>query len=123
VTEPIGSEATAPEQDGSRQDDTVREGLGEAVPETEPDPYRADADVAAPDASSDAEGSHDASSHEIDAARAESVADDPEAANGQVAAALAELTAAADRPPADQVEAFAAAHETLQATLARIDDH
>jgi hypothetical protein len=104
--------------------------LGEAVPETEPEPY-ADTDAATPDASSDAERSDEASSHEIDeassheidAAGAESVADDPEEANGQVAAALAELDAAADWPPADQVAAFTAAHETLQATLARIDDH
>jgi len=51
------------------------------------------------------------------------VADDPDQANGQVAAALAELDAAAEWPPADQVAAFTAAHETLQATLARIDDH
>jgi hypothetical protein len=50
-------------------------------------------------------------------------ADDPGVANGQVAAALAELDAAADWPPADQVAAFTAAHEALQATLARIDDH
>lgn len=54
---------------------------------------------------------------------ADEPANEPEAANGQVAAALAELDAAADWPPADQVAAFTAAHETLQATLARIDDH
>jgi hypothetical protein len=49
--------------------------------------------------------------------------DDPEAADGQVTAALAELDAAAGWPPAEQVAAFGTAHETLQATLARIDDH
>ena len=49
--------------------------------------------------------------------------DDPEAADGQVTAALVELDAAAGWPPADQVAVFATAHETLQATLARIDDH
>ncbi len=70
-----------------------------------------------PDASADIAVSGEAS---VDAG---AVADDPEQANGQVAAALAELDAAAGWPPADQVAAFTAAHETLQATLARIDDH
>jgi hypothetical protein len=56
-------------------------------------------------------------------AHAEPVADDPEAANGEVEDALAGLDAAAEWPAADQVAAFTAAYETLQATLARIDDH
>jgi hypothetical protein len=43
-------------------------------------------------------------------------------AEGRVAAVLADLDAASDLPPADQVAAFETAQETLQATLARIDD-
>ena len=45
------------------------------------------------------------------------------AAEASVGAALAGLEAVRDRPPADQVDAFTAAHEALQATLARIDEH
>jgi len=45
------------------------------------------------------------------------------AAEASVAAALAGLEAVRDRPPGDQVAAFAAAQEALQATLARIDEH
>ena len=41
----------------------------------------------------------------------------------QVGAALGELDVVAGWPPDDQVAAFTAAHQTLQATLARIDDH
>jgi len=49
---------------------------------------------------------------------------DPALAEAQrdVAAALARLDAVAGSDAADQVTAFAEAHETLQATLARIDD-
>jgi hypothetical protein len=107
--------------------------------ESEPELHGSDADAKAPGVSSGVEASGDASRlgdgsrpdddlarTEPDAgdpARTEPVADDPEAANEHVAAALAELDAAADWPPSDQVAAFTAAHETLQATLARIDDH
>ena len=108
MTEPID-----PLRDGSDRDRLAPTG-----PDTGPDALGADPDAAAPDASSE-RGSGESSGD----AGAETVADDPEQANGQVAAALAELDAAADRPPADQVTAFTAAHETLQATLARIDDH
>jgi hypothetical protein len=40
-----------------------------------------------------------------------------------VSAATDELDAVADWPPADQVAAFAQAHQALQATLAGIDGH
>lgn len=46
-----------------------------------------------------------------------------EAAEARVAAALADIDAVADRPPADQVPAFATAQQTLQATLAGIDEN
>jgi hypothetical protein len=42
-------------------------------------------------------------------------------AQAAVAAATGELDAVADWPPADQVAAFAQAHQALQATLAGID--
>ena len=43
------------------------------------------------------------------------------AAKARLAAALAEIDARFGRPPAEQVSAFAEAHQTLQATLSRID--
>ena len=111
------TEPTDPGRDGSGQDHPAQAG-----PETEPQSLRADADEAAPDGPADLAGFR-AASDDVDDAGANPVADDPEQANEQVAAALAELDAAAEWPPADQVAAFTAAHETLQATLARIDDH
>ena len=45
-----------------------------------------------------------------------------EAAERDVTAALADLEAASDRPPAEQIPAYTKVHQTLQATLARIDD-
>jgi hypothetical protein len=123
VTEPTDSQ-----RDGSGRDQLAQTG-----PDTEPETRWADADEAAPDASAEMTGSGEArdvsgettGSGEArdDVDDADAVADDPEHANGPVAAALAELDAAADWPPADQVAAFTAAHEALQATLARIDDH
>jgi hypothetical protein len=44
-----------------------------------------------------------------------------EAAKARLAAALAEIDAKFGRPPSEQVAAFAEAHQTLQATLNRID--
>jgi len=44
-----------------------------------------------------------------------------EAAKAKLTAALAEIDAHFGRPPAEQVAAFTEAHQTLQATLARID--
>ncbi len=38
-------------------------------------------------------------------------------------AALSDIDDVSGWPPADQVAAYTAAHRTLQATLARIDDH
>jgi hypothetical protein len=49
-------------------------------------------------------------------------ADAVEAARQRVDAAIAELDAVADQPPAAQLPAFAAAHEALRSTLAGIDD-
>ncbi len=46
-----------------------------------------------------------------------------EAAREEIMAALSDIDDASGWPPADQVAAYAAAHRTLQATLARIDDH
>jgi hypothetical protein len=45
-----------------------------------------------------------------------------EAAERDVTAALADLDAAGDRPPAEQIPAYTKVHQALQATLARIDD-
>jgi hypothetical protein len=109
VTEPID-----PQRDGSE-----RERRAPNNPDTGPEALGADADAAAPDASSETAPSAEVSGD----GGADPVADDPEQADEQVAVALAELDAAADWPPADQVAAFIAAHETLRATLARIDDH
>ena len=145
MTEPID-----PQRDGSERDRLAPVGA-DAGPESRTadagmEFRTADADDAVPDASADIAESGEASEDSADAAdgddpadgneaadrdvagdgdvaAADTVADDPERANGQVAAALAELDAAADWPPEDQVSAFTAAHETLQATLARIDDH
>ncbi|HZD97970.1 MAG TPA: hypothetical protein VE132_07385 [Micromonosporaceae bacterium] len=107
-----GGDASVPNDDPARTepdaDDSVR-----SEPDDD-DPARIE-----PDAVDSARTDADA----VDPVRSEPDADDPEAANEHVAAALAELDAAADRPPSDQVAAFTAAHETLQATLARIDDH
>jgi hypothetical protein len=44
-------------------------------------------------------------------------------ARQDVASALAALADAEERPAAEQVSAFDEAYETLQATLARIDEH
>jgi hypothetical protein len=44
-------------------------------------------------------------------------------AQARVSAAVDELDAVADWPPADQVAAFTSAHQALQATLAGIDGH
>ena len=44
-----------------------------------------------------------------------------EAAKAKLTAALAEIDARFGRPPAEQVAAFTEAHQTMQATLARID--
>jgi hypothetical protein len=54
----------------------------------------------------------------------EPAADDPiERGSGHAAvdAAVQAVEAAADLPPADQIEAYEAAHQTLQETLATID--
>jgi len=129
--------------DGQR-DGSGRDRLAQTGPETEPQMQGAAVDEAAPDASADVARSDEASvdyagdasvndagdpsvndtgEASVNDTGEDPVADDPDQANGQVAAALAELDAAAGWPPADQVAAFTAAHETLQATLARIDDH
>jgi len=50
------------------------------------------------------------------------VEDGAEAAERDVTAALADLDAASDRPPSEQIPAYTKVHQTLQATLARIDD-
>ncbi len=123
MTEPID-----PQRDGSERDRLAPTGA-----DTGPQSRASDADVAVPDPSPDIaewgetsdDDGDDAAADPVaaDPVAADPVADDPERANGQVAAALAELEAAADWPPADQVAAFTAAHETLQATLASIDDH
>ena len=114
--EPIASDSIESEpieaRDGSEQDRLAQTGPTRRRRE-------ADAGEVASEASTSMAGSDDAS----DDAGAAAAPDDPEQASGQVAAALAELDAAAEWPPADQVAAFTAAHETLQATLARIDDH
>jgi len=57
--------------------------------------------------------------HELDEAGDDDDMD--EAAKARLAAALAEVDARFGRPPAEQVAAFTEAHQTLQATLARID--
>lgn len=46
-----------------------------------------------------------------------------EAAKAKLAAALAQIDAQFGKKPAEQVEAFTDAQQTLQATLARIDDN
>ncbi len=124
MTEPIGPERDGfeggPERDGPAPDDSSgAEAASDAsrggdASGPDDDPARTEADAVDP-----ARSEPDAD----DPVRSEPDADDPEAAKEQVAAALAELDAAADWPPSDQVAAFTAAHETLQATLARIDDH
>jgi len=50
------------------------------------------------------------------------VEDGAEAAERDVTAALADLDAASDQPPAEQIPAYTKVHQALQATLARIDD-
>ena len=145
MTEPVdprrdGSERGRPAQTGL---DTEAESQGAELREAESrgpelhgaELHGADVEAVARDASANMAGSGDASDDDVEEAGADPVADDPAddpavdpaddpgVANGQVAAALAELDAAADWPPADQVAAFTAAHEALQATLARIDDH
>ena len=122
MTEPTDPEPTDPEPTDKQRDGSGQDQPAPTGPDTEPESVGADADEAAPDMPADLAGSGEASD-DVDDAGAGSVADDPEQANEQVAAALAELDAAAEWPPADQVAAFTAAHETLQATLARIDDH
>jgi len=49
--------------------------------------------------------------------------DPVEEARERVMAALSDVDDVASRPPGEQVSAYTAAHQTLQATLAGIDDH
>ncbi|HKD97828.1 MAG TPA: hypothetical protein VKB69_09525 [Micromonosporaceae bacterium] len=49
--------------------------------------------------------------------------DPVEEARERVMAALSDVDDVANRPPGEQVAAYTAAHQTLQATLAGIDDH
>lgn len=49
--------------------------------------------------------------------------DPVETAREEIMAALSDIDDVSGWPPADQVAAYTAAHRTLQATLARIDDH
>jgi hypothetical protein len=140
VTEPIGPERDGfeggPERDGPAPDvSSGAEAAGDAsrlgdasrggdASGPDDDPARTEADAVDPARSEpDADDPVRSEPDAVDPARTEADADDPESAKEQVAAALAELDAAADWPPSDQVAAFTAAHETLQATLARIDDH
>ncbi len=69
--------------------------------------------------SGDAEFSDDDDFADEDVTNAED--DQDEGAKARLAAALAEIDARFGRPPAEQVSAFADAHQTLQATLNRID--
>jgi hypothetical protein len=57
------------------------------------------------------------------AAGADAGADPVETARQQVMAVLSDVDDASGRPPGEQVAAYTAAHRTLQATLAGIDEH
>jgi hypothetical protein len=49
--------------------------------------------------------------------------DPVEVARQQVMAVLSDVDDVSGRPPAEQVPAYTAAHRTLQATLAGLDEH
>lgn len=61
--------------------------------------------------------------HPRDRPDPEAGTDPVDAARQQVMAVLSDVDDASGRPPEDQVAAFAAAHRTLQATLAGLDEH
>jgi hypothetical protein len=75
-------------------------------------------DTSAADAVIDADADDDGS---LDDGADDAYGDGDAAAKARLAAALAEIDARFGRPPSEQVEAFAQAHLTLQATLNRID--